>query len=242
MLEPNQYGVCYLCGKPLVGDLDDDHVPPRHLYAPVLRKLHNPTNLLTIRTHKVCNHSFQMDEEYFVHTMAPLAHDSYTGKALFEDLIRKYREGQRLKLGIRVSQEFDPRPGGLYLPKGHVLKRYDPHRIGRVTWKILRGLFFHCEGQFLPEDTPRRLRIIPFGEPIPQDAFILANHQTLGDCPGVFAYRYGRFTEAQGIYRYVWSLGFWDRIIILAEFHEPGCNCTKCRDARSALCASTKTR
>jgi hypothetical protein len=57
--------LCYLCGQPLVAPTSADHVPPRQLFAPEIRKLHAP-QLLTIPVHAACNQAYQFDEDYFV--------------------------------------------------------------------------------------------------------------------------------------------------------------------------------
>ena len=36
----NKIDICYLCGKKLKGNIDDDHVPPKQFYAKSIRKMH----------------------------------------------------------------------------------------------------------------------------------------------------------------------------------------------------------
>jgi hypothetical protein len=64
------YEDCYLCGLKLAAPIDWDHVPPKQLYAPEIRKAHHP-QLLTIPVHAACNKGFQKDEDYFVHALMP---------------------------------------------------------------------------------------------------------------------------------------------------------------------------
>lgn len=33
----NKIDICYLCGKKLKGNIDDDHVPPKQFYAKSIR-------------------------------------------------------------------------------------------------------------------------------------------------------------------------------------------------------------
>jgi hypothetical protein len=46
--------------------------PPTQLFAPAIRKQHAP-QLLTIPVHDACNKAYQLDEDYFVHTLIPFA-------------------------------------------------------------------------------------------------------------------------------------------------------------------------
>lgn len=63
---------CYLCGRPLSAPTSVDHVPPKQLFAPSVRKAHD-LQLFTIPTHTACNTAYQRDEDYFVHTLMPFA-------------------------------------------------------------------------------------------------------------------------------------------------------------------------
>lgn len=224
--------LCYLCGLELEGEVDDDHVPPRQFYAHELRQAHNP-NLLTIPTHKSCNASYQQDEEYFVHTMIPLARDSYSGQAIFQNVLAGYAQGKKKGLGKRVFKEFDPRPGGLFLPGGQVVKRYDVARVNRVVWKIVRGLFFHRQGKVLPEDTPRNIRVVDPKTRPPSTFEALAGQPALGDHPGVLDYKYAEIRELNNFH--YWALLLWDRVIILVAFHDPGCQCEKCSISATSI-------
>ena len=139
--------ICYLCGEPLDVDIDRDHVPPRQFYGKEVRTKHNP-NLFTLPVHSLCNKDYQKDEDYFVHTIAPLAMGSYSGKSLWADLSEQYKRPQGQRIGQMVLKEFDKRPSGLILPFGKVAKRFDGQRVWRVVWKIMRGLFLKETGQF----------------------------------------------------------------------------------------------
>jgi hypothetical protein len=86
---------CYLCGKPLMGPVNVDHVPPKLFFPDELRK---GLNLLTIPTHVACNEVWRMDEEYFVHTLVPLARGTPSGNAAIRQSLRKYEAGRNLPL------------------------------------------------------------------------------------------------------------------------------------------------
>ena len=53
----------------------------------------------------------------------------------------KFRTSRREKPGVRVFNEFESRPSGLYFPRGLVAKRIDASRVERVAWKVVRGLY-----------------------------------------------------------------------------------------------------
>ena len=84
-------GICYLCGLKLGEEIDYDHIPPKQFYAHRIRKAHT-LNLLTLPVHKKCHETYQKDEDYFVHSIAPLAMESYSGKAIWEDILDRLRE------------------------------------------------------------------------------------------------------------------------------------------------------
>ena len=148
--------------------------------------------MLTIAVHKACNSSFQVDEDYFVNTLAPFAKDSYASKALLRDVFAKYAEGKKQGLVHKVLNEFDHAPSGIILPAGQVAKRFEGGRLHRVAWKIVRGLYFHEFGDFLPENTPNRLEIFPPDKP-PSVTFLnaLMDARSRGQYPGAHCVDHG---------------------------------------------------
>jgi hypothetical protein len=221
----NRPTICYLCGKPLTEPISDDHVPPKQIFARSIRKVH-PTNLLKIPVHSVCNRAYQLDEDYFLNTLAPFALGSYSGNAVLIDVVEKFHRGEKVPLVKKVLAEFDLRPSGLIIP-GKVVKRFDGKRLRRIVLKIIRGLFFHHYGKYLPEELTADVQIIPPDER-PPDHFSVA----LGDKPehgrhvGVFAYKYAKFPEVNDFH--YWGMLLWDQIIIIAMFHDPDCKCSQC--------------
>ncbi len=205
-----------------------DHVPPRQFYSREIRRLHNP-NLLTLPAHEQCNRSYQLDEEYFAHAIGPVAMETYSGRSLFRELVGQYRAVRNVPLSRRVFSEFEDRPSGLVLPGGRVIKRFDPDRVWRVVWKILRGLYFKEYGQFLPEDTPRLFKAVSPGEKPPEEFFFLPGDPVRGQYPEVFDYKYRKFPEVSDYH--LWAMLFWDRLIMLTMFHDP--------DYRGEICANT---
>lgn len=151
MKEPGAPRVCYLCEQLLVEPTNDDHVPPQSFFAPSLRKAEHPLQLVTIRVHEGCSASFQLDEQYFIYSLTPLALGSWTGNEHYKHIREKFRRMKNRLLIGRILREFESRPSGLVLPGGKVVKRFDSNRIECVIWKIVRGLFFHHHGKTLPQ-------------------------------------------------------------------------------------------
>ena len=203
---------CYLCGRPLSCPTSKDHCPPRTLFSPEIGRQHNLSQLITIRVHKNCNASYQRDEEYFKATLVPFARGSVAGDPIYSKFIADSRENERkLILAESILREFEPRPGGLHLPSGLVVKRQDGARIKRVAWKIVRGLNFHHHSPVLPEALPV--------------------DETHGRYPGVFDYRFRVFETDLGKLNY-WAFLIWDRIILTVHFHDPSsCQCEDCTSA-----------
>jgi hypothetical protein len=211
--------VCYLCGQLLVKPTNDDHVPPQSFFAPSIRKALQPLQLLTIRVHEACNTSFQLDEQYFIYSLTPLALGSVAGKELYKHIREKFRRMKNRPLIRQILGEFEPRPAGLVLPGGKVVKRFDSNRIERVIWKIVRGLFFHHHNKTLPEKLGLTWTLTGPDDGPPPDHFqnFTANNPAFGKYPGVFAYQFDAYPETTPTGHY-WTLLFWYRIIITVAF------------------------
>ncbi len=154
---------CYLCGRLLCAPTSVDHVPPKQLFAPAIREAHD-LQLLTIPVHADCNKAYQYDEDYFVHTLMPFAPKSYAGRAIYNDVLQKFRGGRKVGLTRGVLEEFEPMPSGLILPADKVVKRFQGERISRIAWKIVRGLYFHHHGITLPEERVTWVSVTPMNE------------------------------------------------------------------------------
>jgi hypothetical protein len=215
--------ICYLCGRPLVGQLDADHVPPRQLYAATVRRSDNPSKLLTIEVHQSCNRAYQRDEDYFVYSLVPFARGSYAGNAIYAEVLDKFRRGRNAPLALKVLREFEPRPSGLVLPGNKVLKRQDGKRISRAAWKIVRGLYFHHHGKVLPEQLATWVSVTPPGQ-VPPEHFLVfvssPDNEPHGQYPGVFDYRFQNYMDEGGSMHY-WAFILWERIIITVLFDDP---------------------
>jgi len=212
--------VCYLCGLPLGKETDKDHVPPKQFFGKQIREQHD-LNLLTKPTHPACNKSFKGDEEYFKHSLSSLSLDTPSGWAIGLDIADAARKGHELGLIKKVMSEFDERPGGLFLPGDNIVKHFETERIGRVIWKVTRGLYFHHEGGILPEETPYKIvdMLLPegdFGIALP----FVVTEPSQGEYPGVFDYKYVHYPQLKK-WSNLWAFLLWDKIKWVVVFQNP---------------------
>jgi hypothetical protein len=220
--------ICYLCGLPLTRPTSADHAPPKQFFAPIIRKKHAP-QLLTIPVHDACNKAYQLDEDYFVHTLMPFARQTYAGRAIYDEVLAKFRAGKKAGLTRGVLNEFEPRPSGLVLPGSKVVKRFQGRRLQRVAWKIVRGLYFHHHGDALPEELRTWVSVTPVagGEQPPEHflRFMQFSTEAHGAYPGVFSYRFDNFANDGVNSVHYWVLLIWDSVLVTVMFHDPACPC-----------------
>jgi hypothetical protein len=216
--------VCYLCGEPLCEPIGKDHVPPKQLFARAIRKT-NPLQLDTLQVHDACNKAYQLDEDYFVHTLMPFGLGSVSGRAVYDDILQKFQRREKVGLTLGVLHEFEPHPSGLVLPGGKVVKRFQGERIQRIAWKIVRGLFFMHHGRVLPAETKPWVSLTAPDEAPPEhfSRFMMSvpDRAQHGRYPGVFAYRFDNFSEVHSIH--YWAFLIWDRLIMTVIFDDPTC-------------------
>lgn len=222
--------ICYLCGGGLGSEKTLDHVPPSQIFPERLRK---GLSLLKLPAHKQCNYDYQKDEEYFVVTLSPVAGDSSAGRALWEDLSHKFGKLRGRILGEMVRKEFY----SVELPGQMKAKKFDGRRVRRVIAKIVRGLFFHEQGRFLPIETPCRVDVFgPHERPdddMPEILGYAISAQSKGADPNIFDYRYrdhnyDDFPDLGALHLWFWAMFFWDAVTTLTVFHDPGCTCQIC--------------
>jgi hypothetical protein len=221
---------CYLCGKSLEEPISADHVPPLLFFPKELRKRQNIDKLLTMPVHAACNLSYQLDEEYFVHTLLPMTRGSEAGDAHHHRVRTKMRAGKNVRLVNMVMDEFKDEVRGVYLPANRVAKLIDHYRFHRVLWKIIRGLHYHHTGQIFPAEWGIRYWVTPPYEELPElfRMYVKSGKETArGEYPRVFAYFFDRFMEAWGVH--YWGFHLWDSVIITAMFHDPVCDCEDCQ-------------
>jgi hypothetical protein len=225
--------ICYLCGTPIEGEVSRDHVPPGQFFPRGIRRKHNLDRLVTLPAHPLCNAGFQKDEEYFLWSLGPLAAGSYSGSHVVLDLGDRFRAGKFLGLGNASLNEFDARPGGLYLPGDKVVKRVQGDRVRRVAWKIVRGLHFHEYGAVLRDSTPFFFELFEpehefASEFLPLYEQVKAS-PSRGAYPAIFDYKY--LVHDRVGTSHVWGMLFWDQLMVFLLHHGPTCSCVKCAPA-----------
>lgn len=111
------------------------------------------------------------------------------------------------------------------LPHRKIAKHFEGRRVKRAIIKIVRGLYFHSYGTVLPADVLSVVQIVSPGEKPPDHFFAaLGDKDGKGQYPGVLGYKFAKFSEANNLH--YWALLFWDRIIAIATFHDPLCQCS----------------
>ena len=156
----------------------------------------------------------------------PLGLGSYSGNAFYSETLSKFKQNKKKGLIRKILGEFEPRPSGLYLPNNKVAKRFDGMHLRRITWKIIRGLYFYHFKEFIPERIKKDIRIVSPGEEPPPDFLEILNEPTHGQYPGVFDYRFIAFPELHN--SHYWAMLLWDRIILITVFQYPACECDIC--------------
>jgi hypothetical protein len=216
--------ICYLCGQPIAPtDLSRDHVPPQQFFAAPIRKA-VPLNLVTLPAHRKCNEDYRLDEEYFTWTLCSVVAGTTAADALNAYNASKFKSGKSIPLGLKVLSEFEEQPGGLYLPRGLVAKRVDGHRIKRVAWKVVRGLYRIEIGSYLPEDTIYALEVKEPENRDPSDLDELWERvkaqASRGSYPGVFDYKYLDL-RAGAAQLHAWGMLLWDQMMVFIAHHPP---------------------
>jgi hypothetical protein len=220
--------VCYLCGNPIAAgeDWNKDHVPPQRFYGKSIRSTFNP-NLHGLHTHSACNTGYKADEEYYAASFAGHA-DSDTGRAVFADWRRGVAKGHDQGLLKTILNQF----GKVVSADGSRVFNYDVDRAGRVTWKLVRGIYFAEVERYLPETLPKRLMMLsPHENQHAAENYpwwqLVRDTVPMGTHGAVFDYKW-LCVLLDGIRGHAMALLLWDRLLVLALFHDPTCSCEQC--------------
>lgn len=225
--------ICYLCDLPMGGDRTRDHVPPLNFFPEDLRKRKNFSRLDVVWAHRACNAAFMLDEQYFFHTLAPLARRTEAGPSIWKRIDKPILTPRELDLRARIAREFSVDD------LGRVHKTYDQSRVERIVHKMLRGLWFLRFKTAMPEAWRCDISIFDPTNPPPADLMKgIESEPSWGFYPEVFFFKFLRSTD-QPIQ--AWTLFLWDWFVIIAVVHEQGCACFKCVPVAMGLIENTNS-
>lgn len=153
---------------------------------------------------------------------------------MFSDFRRAVSKGHDVGLLKTVMSQF----GKVVLPDGSITFNYDTDRAGRVTRKLVRGIYHAETGGFLPENTPKRLFMLSPEKNKEAEAdypwwTLVRNTAPMGTYGAVFDYKW-LGTVFEGIRGHALGMLLWDRLLVLTLFHDPSCRCAQCQEAAAA--------
>jgi hypothetical protein len=225
--------ICYLCGKEIDFENDKtspDHVPPKQFYPESFRAKNNP-KLFTLKVHDSCNKAYQKDEDYFFHSIGPLAHGSMAGNLVRLDLKKRFAcHPHSRTLGEKILKEFIKRPSNIVLPNNLIGKTYDAERINRIIWKIIRGLFFKYYNRYLPMSNQHVCEIYQVLYEPPDEYLVTIHSNMINEYPEVIIYGHTSFCKnkvpidmIENIKQdfnevFSWAILLWQRIPIQCTF------------------------
>lgn len=228
-----------MCGKPIAEgeSWNRDHLPPAAFFGSLLKQFLS-LNLYWLYTHESCNSAYRQDEEYVIaalvgHAQTPAA------RAVMRDLRVAFEKGHKRGLLGMIIGGF----GTVMGPRGEVTFEFDRHRVDRVAWKLARGVYYRELGVVLPEKRPGEIRFINPFEATEQIANIAWYPAVLASRPmGDDTYRkvfdYKWISEKNGDLRgHAIVMLLWNRIILIAMFHDPACGCPECARREAAAAA-----
>ena len=218
--------ICYLCGEPIGRDRTRDHVPPQCFFPPELRRQKNFSRLDVLSAHSRCNSAFQLDEQYFFHSLAPLARRTEAGPSIWGVIDKPILTPGEFRLRQQISGEFR------VASTGEIRKTFDRTRIERVIRKIIRGLWFLHYSSVMPEEWRLATSIHDPDNPPPGDLMAAVKDEpSWGHYPEVFFFK---CTRSKTPPLSAWMFFFWDWFVVVATVHETGCSCFKCKGMESS--------
>ena len=124
--------------------------------------------------------------------------------------------------------------GRVTLADGSRLFAYDQERTGRITWKIIRGLYTLETKGFLPEGQLKTCTLLdPATIDAEADRFpwcrtVLAT-PSLGRYQAIFDYKW-LGAAFDGMKANLIAFLLWDRLVFLSAFHDSTCACSDCQE------------
>jgi hypothetical protein len=197
--------ICYICCE--VGADTKDHIIPKCFFVPSF-----PDNLLTLPAHYRCQN--QLWEEYLRNIAVALSGRSVSAKTLWDDKVaRSFERNRPLRDSLRSSllKRVDlVSPGGIWLGSTPGIRVNTNHFYPPLE-KIVRGLYRHYTGRFLPKDAAFDWAI---NEPLEGQRLKIFQSSKPGiSYPGVFECRFGVASEGN-IEMTVWWLRFYEGLVM----------------------------
>ena len=236
--------ICCLCNNPATEDdpITREHVPPKQFYPKSER---TGLNLWTVPTHRSCNSSHKLDEEYFYHALFPLVVNAnpQMSSVMLDDLKRRARKPQTQVLMRKIlSTRRYTGNRGIVLPPGIVSLDIDTYRVQQVAIKVGRCLFYRDQGRYMPlenckdiqfcereEDIPElyrlswdisKVNVLDLPETKPGGIVVAANDegQPSAVCHQIFSYRSAHIEEFQLL---LYTMMFWEAFAFCIAFDDP---------------------
>jgi hypothetical protein len=227
--------LCALCGQSIAdnpADPDDqetdEHVPPLQ-FIPKAMRPQLRERLWKVPSHRRCNQSHKLDEEYFLHYLSPLvaAQNESMGKLLLAELTRRLKKPQSRGLIRRLLKERTYKsPGGIILPPGLVRINYNVVRIQNVAVKVAKCLFWRDHGSYMPRSNCVHIELcetVAGLQPFFADLCLVRELEKRSAAPNVFRYWY---IDLEGQHYY--AMLFWEAFMFCMIFQEP--HMTRARD------------
>ena len=148
---------------------------------------------------------------------------------MFEDLRRGVAKGHDVGLLKTVLGQF----GRVTTADGSRVFHYDADRAGRITWKLVRGVYFAETGMVLPEGLPKRMILLGPDTVKSAEADypwwpLVRDTAPMGTHGAVFDYKWIG-TTVDGGRGHAMAMLLWDRLLTLILFHDPSCRCEQCQ-------------
>ncbi len=220
--------LCALCGERIADNPSDpedaetdDHVPPLQFFPKALRSQLRD-RLWKVPSHKRCNQSHKLDEEYFLHYVYPLVavQNEPMGEVLLAEIKRRGRKPQSKGLIRRLLKECTHvSPGGIILPPGMVRVNYDVMRIQNVAVKVAKCLFYRDHDKYMPRSSCVHCELcetVADLQPLFAELCRVRELETRSAAPNVFRYWY---IDLDGQHHY--AMLFWEAFMFCMIFQKP---------------------
>jgi len=219
---------CALCGEPILANPSDpedresdEHTPPLQ-FIPKAMRSELREELWKVPSHKRCNQSSKLDEEYFYHRLYPLVgvNNEKMGDAILADLIRRAMKPQsRVMIRHMLKEITHTSPGGILLPQGQVRVNFREVRIQNVAVKIAKCLFYMEHTRYMPRSNCVHIELCQTVADLQQpfdDLWRVRELERRSAAPDVFRYWH---LDLDGLHYY--AMLFWDAFMFCLIFQDP---------------------